>query len=128
MRPPASKSRPRYPNTRPSDEEEDYFLQRSETGDSRLQQKDLLRYVCLMKEKGQLNKRSKGLFLPAMQTHRVYSLHAILEYCLHYLYPQENAFCHKCVTPLQRRLATQSRGVIFLVQSTDEIVTKTLTQ
>ncbi|PNF15537.1 hypothetical protein B7P43_G16530 [Cryptotermes secundus] len=40
--PAASKPRPRYKN-RPSDEEEDYFLQRSETGDSRLQQKDLLR-------------------------------------------------------------------------------------
>lgn len=43
VRPPVSKSRPRYQNTRPSDEEEDYFLQRSETGDGRLQQKDLLR-------------------------------------------------------------------------------------
>jgi hypothetical protein len=48
--PAASKSRPRYQNSRPSDEEEDYFLQRSETGDSRLQQKDLLRYSLLMKE------------------------------------------------------------------------------
>lgn len=48
VRPPVNapagpKSRPRYQNSRPSDEEEDYFLQRSETGDSRLQQKDLLR-------------------------------------------------------------------------------------
>ncbi|GFG37216.1 hypothetical protein Cfor_11985, partial [Coptotermes formosanus] len=43
IRPPVSKARPRYQNTRPSDEEEDYFLQRSETGDSRRQQKDLLR-------------------------------------------------------------------------------------
>ncbi|KAJ4450019.1 hypothetical protein ANN_01426 [Periplaneta americana] len=40
-----SKPRPRYQNNRPSDEEEDYFLQRSETGDRRLQQKDLLRYI-----------------------------------------------------------------------------------
>jgi hypothetical protein len=43
--PAVSNPRPRYQNRRPTDEEEDYFLQRSETGDRRLQQKDLLRYL-----------------------------------------------------------------------------------
>nr|CAD7398159.1 unnamed protein product [Timema poppensis] len=37
---PALRQRPR-PQTRPAEEEEEYFLQRSETGDRRLQQKDL---------------------------------------------------------------------------------------
>lgn len=48
--------------------------------------------------------------------------------CLYYLYPQGNTFYCKCVTPLQRRLATQSRGVFFLVQSTKKIIIKILTQ
>jgi len=80
-----SKSRPRYQNTRPSDEEEDYFLQRSETGDSRLQQKDLLRYV-----RPKIEPRD-SFCLPCKRIEfRVYVQH--WSSCLHYLYPQENAF------------------------------------
>jgi hypothetical protein len=53
------KPRSRYQNNRPSDEEEDYFLQRSETGDRRLQQEDLLRYSYMPSIPG----RDKGFFL-----------------------------------------------------------------